>query len=235
MTVRLPGQAFPAARNPRARTEATIPDNATPLVAIAKDKEAQGSSVELIFKMAKPPLKTVGDYRRMLIQNLALSMFNQRFTEMTQKPNAPFLGAGAGVSGFFARNTNAFSVSAAVDDGAILPGAEALLIETKRVQQHGFLQSELSRAKTNLARSYERAFAEREKTESGSIVGEYVSNYLTGEVIPGIEYENTLVQQLMPGITLADVNAATKSWITDKNRVIIASICARKYSRSAPM
>jgi zinc protease len=213
---------IPAVRNPRVRTEATIPDNATPLVAIAKDKEAQGSSVELIFKMAKPPLKTVGDYRRMLIQNLALSMFNQRFTEITQKPNAPFLGAGAGVSGFFARNTNAFTVSAAVNDGAILTGAEALLIETKRVQQHGFLDSELSRAKTNLARSYERGFAEREKTESGSLVGEYVSNYLTGEVIPGIEYEYSLVQQLMPGITLADVNAASKSWITEKNRVIIA-------------
>src|SRR3954463_14167768 len=35
----------------RARVNATIPDNVAPLVAIAKDKEAQGSSVELIFKM----------------------------------------------------------------------------------------------------------------------------------------------------------------------------------------
>jgi zinc protease len=109
-----------------------------------------------------------------------------------------------------------------VADGGILGGAEALLTETKRLQQFGFLESELSRAKANLARGYERAYAEREKTESGSHVGEYVNNYLTGEVIPGIEYEYSLVQQLVPGITLTDVNAATKSWITDKNRVIIA-------------
>jgi zinc protease len=214
--------SIPKSVNPRARIEATIPDNATPLVAITTDKEAQGSSVELDFKLAKPAMKTVGDYRRSLIQNLAISMFNNRFSEITQKPNAPFLGAGASVSGFFARNTNVFSVGASVKDGGILEGAEALLIETKRAQQYGFLESELSRAKTNLGRAYERAFAEREKTESGSLVNEYVSNYLTGEVIPGIEYEYQLVQQLLPGITVADVNAATKSWITDKNRVIIA-------------
>jgi zinc protease len=213
---------IPKATNPKPRTEATIPDNATPLVAITTDKEAQGSSVELDFKMPKPAMKTVGDYRRMLIQNLALSMFNNRFNEITQKPNAPFLGAGASVGGFFARNTNVFSVGAGVKDGGILEGAEALLIETKRAQQFGFLESELTRAKTNMARGYERAYAEREKTESGSLVSEYVSNYLTGEVIPGIEYEYQLVQQLLPGITVADVNAATKSWITDKNRVIIA-------------
>jgi zinc protease len=215
--------SIPKATNPRPRTEATIPDNATPLVAITKDKEAQGSSVELIFKMPKPVMKTVGDYRKSLVQNLALSMFNQRLNEITQKPNAPFLGAGGSISSFYARSTNAFDVYAAVKDGGILEGAEALLLETKRVQQFGFLESELQRTKTNMARGYERAYAEREKTESGSHVGEYVNNYLIGEAIPGIEYEYQLVQQLMPGITLADVNAASKSWITEKNRVIIAS------------
>ncbi len=176
-----------------------------------------------MFKMPKPDMKTVGDYRRSLIQSLALSMFNARFSEITQKPNAPFLGAGASVSGFFARNTNAFDIGAGVKDGGILEGAEAILIETKRVQQFGFLATELDRAKSSMARSYERAYAEREKTESGSLVGEYVNNYLVAEAIPGIEYEYSLVQQLLPGISITDVNAVAKSWITEKNRVILAS------------
>jgi zinc protease len=153
---------IPRATRPRARTEATIPDNATPLVAITKDKEAQGSSVELIFKMPKPAMTTVGDYRRMLIQNLALGMFNQRFTEITQKPDAPFLGAGASVSGFFARGTNAFSVGASVKDGGIIEGAEALLTETKRVQQFGFLESELARGYEPRARIRARVRRARE-------------------------------------------------------------------------
>jgi zinc protease len=212
---------IPKPAKTRARTDATIPDNAKPLVAIAKDKEAQGSSVELIFKMPKPDMKTVADYRRSIVQDLAESMINARFSEITQKPNAPFLGAGAGVQSFFARTTDAFVAGASVKDGGILQGEEALLTETRRVQQFGFLQSELDRAKSNLQRSYERAYTERDKTESGSFVSEYVGNYLDGEAIPGIEYEYNLVNQLLPGITVADVNAAAKSWITDKNRVII--------------
>src|SRR6185437_11982963 len=109
-----------------------------------------------------------------------------------------------------------------VNDGAIPRGLEALLIEAKRVDQFGFLQSELDRAKESTLRGYERAYAERDKSPSASFVGEYVNNYLQGEAIPGIEYEYKLVQQLLPTITLADVNKLASKWITDDNRVILA-------------
>ena len=49
---------IPKASSARPRIEGTVPDNAAPLVAIAKDPEAQGSSVELDFKMPKPAMKT---------------------------------------------------------------------------------------------------------------------------------------------------------------------------------
>src|SRR6185436_20622704 len=110
----------------------------------------------------------------------------------------------------------------AVKDGAIDRGLEALLAEAKRVDQFGFLQSELDRQKQAMIRGYERAYAERDKTQSASLVGELVNNYLNGEAIPGIEYEYKLVQQLVPTFTLADVNKLASKWITDENRVIIA-------------
>jgi len=49
----------------------------------------------LTFKLPAVPTKTVGDYRRDLIQNLYLQMLNARFAEIVQKPDAPFLAAGA--------------------------------------------------------------------------------------------------------------------------------------------
>ncbi|HEY6219983.1 MAG TPA: insulinase family protein [Gemmatimonadaceae bacterium] len=214
------GMKMPA--NPRPRTNATIPDNVEPLVAVATDKEAQGSDVDLIFKVPRQEVKTIADYRKQLMQDLALAMLNGRFEEIAQKPNAPFLGAGASVQSIFSRTTNAFVLGAGVKDGGIERGAEALLTEARRVDQFGFLSTELQRAKDDLLRGYERAFTERDKTESGSLVGEYVRNYLTGEAIPGIEYEYPLVQMLLPSITLTDVNTLTQGWITDKNRVIIA-------------
>jgi zinc protease len=201
-----------------------VPANKTPLVAIASDKEATSSSVDLIFKMPAVRTKTVGDYRRDLIQRLYLQMLNARFSEIVQKPDAPFVAAEASKQSFFARNTEAFSLGAEVKDGGVEPGLEALLTEARRVDQFGFLQPELDRARTNLLRGFERAYAERDKTQSGSFVEEYTGNYLEGEAIPGIEYEYKLAQSLVPGITLADINKLASNWITDENRVIIAQV-----------
>ena len=199
-----------------------VPGNKEPLVAIASDKEATNSEVSLIYKMPAEKTVTVADYKRDLIERLYLQMLNERFSEITQKPDAPFLAAGGSKDSFFARNTEAFSLAANVKDGGIEEGTEALLKEARRVDQFRFLQSELDRARQNLLRAYERSSAEKDKTQSGSFVEEYIGNFLRGETIPGIDYEYKITQQLAPTITLADVNKLASSWITDDNRVIIA-------------
>jgi zinc protease len=218
-------QHFSKLKNPAnelKRTVYDVPGNTEPLVAIASDKEATGSSVNLIYKMHADSVKTVADYRKLLMERLYLSMLNSRFSEISEKPDAPFLAAGASKEGFFARTTEAFALAASVKDGGIERASEALLTEARRVDQFGFLQSELDRVKTNVLRSYERAYAERDKTQSEQFVDEYIGNYLQGESMPGIEYEYKVSQELMPTITLADVNSMAKRWITDENRVIIA-------------
>jgi zinc protease len=213
---------IPARNNAPKRLTFDVPPNKAPLVAIANDKEATSSSVNVIFKQPATSLRTVGDYRREIVERLYLQMLNDRFEEIAQKPDAPFLGANASKSSFFARTTEAFALAAGVKDGGVEAGLEALLTEARRVDQFGFLQSELDRAKQNLVRQYERAYAERDKTQSGSFAEEYIRNYLEDEGIPGIEYEYKLVQGLTETVTLAEVNKLASNWITDENRVIIA-------------
>jgi zinc protease len=213
---------MPRRTNPRTRTVSTVPGNIRPLVAIATDKEATSSDVSLYFKLPKNTTTTVREYRRDLVERLYLQMLNSRLSEITQKPNAPFTGAGASKGSFLARDVEAFSLGAGVEDGGIERGLEALLVEARRVDQFGFLQTELDRAKTNLLRSYERANAERDKTESGGYADELIRNFLEQEVIPGIEYEYAITQRILPTVALADVNRLASSWITDENRVVIA-------------
>ncbi|HEU4989149.1 MAG TPA: insulinase family protein, partial [Gemmatimonadaceae bacterium] len=213
---------IPDPRHEQKRPTYGIPDNAAPLVAITTDKEATSSNVELIFKMPRRPMRTVDDYRRDLIAGLYLSMLNTRFAEIAQKPDAPFLDAYASRGDFFARTVEAFSLGADVKDGGIERGTAALLEEARRVDQFGFLPSELARAKENLQRAYERSYDERDKTNSASFVSEYVNNFLEQEPIPGISWEYGEVKRLLPTITLAEVNQLASRWITDKNRVIIA-------------
>ncbi len=208
--------------NAPVRTLYDVPSNKEPLIAIASDREATSTSVNLIYKMPATNVETVGDYRTMLIERIYLRMLNSRFSEITEKPDAPFLGAGASKSSFFARNAEAFTLAAGVKDGGVERGIEALITEARRVDQHGFLQTELDRVKQDVLRGYERSYAERERTQSGSFVEEYIGNYLQDEAVPGIEYEYRIAQELIPTISLSDVNRLASQWITEENQVIIA-------------
>jgi zinc protease len=208
--------------NARQRPVFRVPDNKEPLIAIATDKELTSTQFSVFYKHPKEEMRTVADYRRDLIAELYTSMLNERFSEIAQKPDAPFLGAGASKGGLFARSMDGFTLSAAVKEGGIERGLEAVLTETRRVDQFGFLPAELSREKQDLLRSYERANAERDKTVSAAFVQEYIGNYLRAEAIPGIAKEYELVQQLLPTIKLEDVNTAARAWITDENRVVVA-------------
>lgn len=211
---------IPAATNPRKRIAFDVPGNKDPIVAVVSDKEAQNTTVELLFKLPKEETRTVGDYRRLLMTRLFGSMLGARFSEITQKSDAPFVQA-FGSKGGFVRPLDVFDVFAVVKEGGVERGAAALVTEMKRVDQFGFLPTELERAKSNMLRSYERQYNERDKTVSAAIVGQYVNLFLDNEPVPGIEAEYALVQQLLPTITAQDVNALASKWITDENRVIL--------------
>jgi zinc protease len=98
-----------------------------------------------------------------------------------------------------------------------------VLTEAERVERHGFTRAELERTKQDLVRSYEQAYAEREKTESGSYVEEYIQHFLSGVPSPGIAFEYALVKELMPGITLDEVNRAAQSWFSIPDRVLLVN------------
>ena len=74
-----------------------------------------------------------------------------------------------------------------------------------------------------MAAFYERAYNERDKTESGSFAQEYVSYFLNDEPSPGIAYEYQLVKQLLPTITDADASTMARSLLGDDSRVILAT------------
>src|SRR4029079_1097642 len=96
-------------------------------------------------------------------------------------------------------------------------------LEAKRAREFGFTPGEFDRVKKSMAAYYERAYNERDKTESGSFAGEYVTHFLEGEPAPGIEYEFKLVQQLLPGITVEEVTALGKTLLGEDSRVILAT------------
>ena len=114
-------------------------------------------------------------------------------------------------------------MSARTRDGAIDRGLTALGQELARVRQHGFGEAELGRAKAGMLARYERAYNERDNSESDGLADELVRHFLVAEAAPGIEMEVDLVKKFLPTITAAETATLAREFITDGNRVVIAS------------
>jgi zinc protease len=207
-------------KNPREKLIYPIKENKEPLVSICTDKEAMGTQVMLVRKHPHNVMKTVADYRNYMATELYNIMYESRLTELQQEPNCPFIQAFTGY-GDFIGNTDAYVSQAACKENKINETIETLIREDYRVLNHGFLESELKRAKEDLLNRYEIAAKEVNKTESARFANEYVAHYLHKDPIPGAKRELSYAQKYLEDITIDEINALAKEWITDENRVAI--------------
>ncbi len=213
---------LPARSPKRARLQATVPPHREAEVSIATDPEATSTSVSVYVQKPSGVRGTVSAWRDEMVEGIASGILNERLYELTQKPNPPFIGAGAGRNELV-RSVEAFSFGAAVSDSGIRRGLEAVLTELERAGRHGFTQAELDRARAEYLRGIEQAYAERDKSESGGFAEEYAQHYLTGSAIPGISHEFARAKAVLPGITLANLNAVARGWLAEGAPVILVN------------
>ena len=206
---------------PRQRLSYEVPDHKETLISINTDKEAPVTIVRIYYKTDIEIQKTYGDYRNMLIQSLFTGMLNQRLDELIEKPDPPFINAGTYYGSLWARTKYAFQAVALVGENGIEKGLQSLFEENLRVKNHGFTAGELERFKKDMLRFYEKAYSERDKTESSTFASEYIRHFLENEPLPGVEFEYNFVKQYLPGIALEEVNLLADKLITDNNRVIV--------------
>ncbi len=213
---------IPAKQNPRKKEIYGIGSNEDPLVAVCTDKEATGNEVMLIRKHPHFAMKTIGDFRKQLCIDLYNTMYDARFAEMTQDPKCPFLYASAGYGNFIG-NTDMYGSSASAKENRIPDALRVLMQEDYRVLKYGFLQTELDRAKEDLLERYDKAAKEADKTESARFASQYINNFLREDPIPGAKRENNYAKKLIEGITLDEINALAKNWVTPENTVAIVT------------
>ena len=84
------------ARAAAAEPNREVPAHAETFVNVAADAEAQATNVSVLHKRPQLSQGSAEDYRRDHVRQLMYQMLNLRFSEITQRPDAPFLGAGAG-------------------------------------------------------------------------------------------------------------------------------------------
>jgi zinc protease len=206
---------------PKERLNYDIPDNTEPLIAITTDKEATSSMVLLFYKHPLTVEKNLGDFRDKIMTELFTGMINNRFNEISQKPESPYIFAGSGYGQFLARNKDAYLINALAKESQLDKSIAVMLAENERVRRFGFTQTELDRQKEEVFSQYEKASKESDKTESAVFCGEYVANYLSSDAIPGDQKKFKYLKNLLPGIGIEDINALAKKWVTDNNMALV--------------
>jgi len=203
--------------DPKARIEFSVPDNIEPLISVVTDREASGFAAEIMFKQPKSNSITYRDYRNSQMRSLYTSMLNNRLLEIARKPDAPFIYAGSGYGSFIGRSIDVYSLYTGAKENQIEKSIEVILTENERVRQFGFTASELEREKKNILTFYENGAKEADKILSSTYAEEFIRNFLTRESVPGYQKEYELVKEIMPDISLEEINKLGQSWITDKN------------------
>jgi zinc protease len=219
---------------PRPRDYARIAPRTSTQALVITDKEASGNAVLIRYPVREAADRDdFADYRDKLVQALFSAMLAQRMQELAQQANPPFMAASSSLARLTARYES-YNVYAALGKGGAAPALEALVQENERARLYGFSAAELERMKKNMMRNFERGYSERDKTDSGAYVDEYIRNFLEQEAIPGIENEYNYAREMIPGISLDEVNTFARKTIPADTAKLVVYMGSDKAGTPAP-
>jgi zinc protease len=193
---------IPPVKDPPERPFFEIPDNQEPIFGLVTDKEADQTIIRYMIRHRKETTgpESLMDLREDYIQQLFNSMMGQRIDELLQKGDPPFV-VGIIQYGDFERGYEALSV---------------ITLPKPNEEARG-----LDRAKAKILTHWEKYYNERDKIHNEEYINDYINNFLEKDAFLSAEQGYTLVQAVLPTITLEDFNVRIKSWITDQNRVLV--------------
>lgn len=214
--------SIPAIENPEPRPFFEIPAHDETYFVVATDKEAQSSNIQVMTILPETPAAQKNTHAY-LKDNIIISFYNSmvrtRIGEIMQQANPPFLGGSIDFGGLV-RGYNVYSVSTTAKPNQEELALETILTENERIKRYGFTNSELERMKTNMLVGLESAYKEKDKTDNESFIGDMQNHFLEQEPMVDFEYYYQFAKQIIPTITVEEVNAKAKEWNTGKNQVI---------------
>ena len=211
---------IPAVKNPKKRFNVEIPTNKELIYSLAKDKEVTTSQISFGIRHPKSlKNETVSDLKTSLLNSMVTSMLSTRIRELSQKPDASFLGAGIGYSSL-SRTTNSFSARISPKPNQQHKAFNAILNEINRAVKFGFTSEEIKRTITQFTSFYENQIAKKDDTSHGSLIQSIQQNYLENVTISDIEKEFALTKAIFKSLTKKEIHQTIKNLYSKNNRSI---------------
>ena len=202
----------------------TVNHNDKPLVVIVTDPEAEGSRITMEYKFDQLPEAIQGtahEYMLDLVRDLACSMLDNRFTELSLDPKASFTGAGC-YYGEAAKKMDAFYGIIIPKEGRETEAYNDLLYQLEKMHRYGFTNAELDRVKTEKLNAMEKYYNERNTRQNITLARECIRHYEDGEAMPGAQWEYDFIQAVLPMISLETVNNVAKALVHANPTVAIS-------------
>lgn len=213
---------IPAVENPLKREFYDVPDHKEPLYVLTTDKEADSYDIDLYIKNTAPEKsgKNLNYLREQTIQSLFGMMAQDRINELLQKGTPPFVQGSINYSGFVdGYEMLGVSVTAKPDQGDV--AFKSIYTEAQRIYQNGFTAGELERAKNNMLTNYESRYKQRDKISNDQYARDFKGYYIQGEPLTSIDFDWEFVQKILPTISVEEISARAKKWMTPENRVVV--------------
>ncbi len=208
--------------NERKKVVAGVPAATGTRISIETDKEVPTTSVRVLNLVPHRPNASRIDFRRYLVEAVYGAIVNERLDALRRKPDAPFLGAFTSIGGQ-TREIDAYTRSATVKAGRVEDALRAILTEALRVERFGFSQAELDRARATVQRNAEEGVARDATTDSREYTDEITRNFFENEELCGRVGELAMTKEMLPKITVEELDADVKTFGGAENRVITIS------------
>lgn len=214
---------IPAPVNPKEKVLHKIPDNVEPIVGILTDPELTSSSIEVMWKsepMPKEYMNTDVAFMTDIIKMYVRLIMRERFSDITAKPDAPFLGASFYISNL-CNSCDATMGTVSFKEGDAVNAFTAFMTEIEKMKRFGFTEGEVQRAKDNIISNYEREVEAAPTRKNADFVYPLLYNFYDNTPYMEPETELQLAQMVCSQLNATILNQVAAQLITDENMVIL--------------
>ena len=148
-------------------------------------------------------------------------MIDNRLEEFAKDPNCHYMQAGVDFSQYFVSKTkDSFDVQVIAKDDMNAAFQDAMKV-VARACKTGFTLSELTRARDQIMSDIEKAYNEKDKTDSRKLAPEIYRHFIDNDPCPGIEVKYQMAQMILPQLDVNTINAVAQQILTPDNQVIV--------------
>lgn len=214
---------IPAVENPKERFLVEIPDNEEMLFTVAMDEEVTTSNISFSINHPRSLAdQTVKDLKESLIIRMVRTMLSSRISEITEKPDAPFMAARFNY-GDFVRTKKQLSLAVYPKPNQQQEAFKAALTELNRAVKFGFTEAEITRTIAEIKNNYETQIAKINDISHGRIIRTIQQNYLENETMTDLAGEYDIAKNIFENLDIEEVNNLLKPLYTKNNRAVIVT------------